>query len=170
MLFNSSIFFIFLGAVLPVFYLLPSKNSKNLFLLVVVSYFFYGYWDWRFCLLLALTTIIDYFIGQKIFITEDGSKRKLLLIISLVVNLGILGFFKYFNFFVQSFQDVCSLFGEKLDYFHLNILLPVGLSFYIFHNISYIVDVYKNKIQPTKNFVDFGLFVVFFPQFITEHS
>src|SRR5690349_1854554 len=114
MLFNSFIFFIFLGIVLPIFYLLPSKNSKNIFLLVV-SYFFYGYWDWRFCLLLALTTVIDFFIGQKLFETTDFRKRKLLLIVSLVVNLGILGFFKYYNFFVQSFEDLSSLFGVKLD-------------------------------------------------------
>jgi len=165
MLFNSFIFFIFLGVVLPVFYLLPGKKSKNLFLLVV-SYFFYGYWDWRFCLLLMFTTVIDFFIGQRLFETTDAGKKKLLLVISLIINLGILGFFKYYNFFVQSFQDVSSLFGVKLDYLHLNIILPVGLSFYIFHNISYIVDVYKNKIQPTKDFVDFGLFVVFFPQLV----
>ena len=165
MLFNSFIFFIFLGLVLPVFYLLPSKNSKNIFLLIV-SYFFYGYWDWRFCLLLALTTVVDFFIGQKLLETKDAARKKLFLVVSLMVNLGILGFFKYFNFFADSFQDLCSLFGVKLDYTHFNILLPVGLSFYIFHNISYIIDVYKNKIQPTKNIVDFGLFVVFFPQLV----
>src|SRR5882762_4213623 len=99
MLFNSFIFFIFLGIVLPVFYLLRTKESKNLFLLLV-SYFFYGYWDWRFCLLLAATTVIDFFVGKQLSLESNRRKRKLLLTSSLVINLGILGFFKYFNFFV----------------------------------------------------------------------
>ncbi|MEO6902452.1 MAG: MBOAT family O-acyltransferase [Bacteroidia bacterium] len=165
MLFNSFIFFIFLGVVLPLFYILPTKSSKNIFLLLI-SYFFYGYWDWRFCLLLMFTTIIDYIIGIKLEKIKEEKKRKLLLTLSLVTNLGILVFFKYFNFFVDSFEDVCAQFGSKLDYVHLNILLPVGLSFYIFHNISYIVDIYRNKIKATHNFVDFALFVVFFPQLV----
>lgn len=165
MIFNSFIFFIFLGVVLPIFYLLPNKTSKNSFLLIV-SYIFYGYWDWRFCLLLTITTVLDYFVGLALYKATDFKKKKLLLTISLVVNLGILGFFKYFNFFVGSFQDMCALFGLKLDYVHLNIILPVGLSFYIFHNISYIMDIYRNKIEPTENIIDFGLFVVFFPQLV----
>jgi alginate O-acetyltransferase complex protein AlgI len=165
MIFNSFIFFIFLGIVLPVFYLLPTKTSKNSFLLIV-SYIFYGYWDWRFCLLLTLTTLIDYYVGKALYQATDNRKRKTLLTISLVINLGILGFFKYFNFFVGSFQDMCSLFGVTVDYLHLNIILPVGLSFYIFHNISYIMDIYRNKIEPTDNLIDFGLFVVFFPQLV----
>ncbi len=165
MIFNSFIFFIFLGIVFPIFYFLPTKTSKNLFLLVV-SYIFYGYWDWHFCLLLALTTIIDYYVGKALFNISDPKKRKLLLTLSLVTNLGVLGFFKYFNFFVGSFQDLCSLFGFTLDSLHLNIILPVGLSFYIFHNISYIMDIYRNKIKPADNLVDFGLFVVFFPQLV----
>ena len=86
--------------------------------------------------------------------------------ISVVVNLSILGFFKYFNFFVESFQDICGWFGTSVDYLHLNIILPVGLSFYIFHNISYIMDIYRGKIEPTHNFIDFALFVVFFPQLV----
>ncbi len=165
MLFNSFIFFIFLGVVLPIFYLLRTKESKNIFLLIV-SYFFYGYWDWRFCLLLAATTLIDFFIGKQLSLIKEAKKRKHLLIISLVANLGTLGFFKYFNFFVQNFQAVCSIFGSTVDFLHLNILLPVGLSFYIFHNISYIVDVYNNKIKATNNLIEFGLFVVFFPQLV----
>ncbi|HRG52207.1 MAG TPA: MBOAT family protein, partial [Bacteroidia bacterium] len=86
--------------------------------------------------------------------------------ISVGINLSILGFFKYFNFFVESFQDICALFGSSVDYLHLNIILPVGLSFYIFHNISYIMDIYRGKIEPTNNFIDFALFVVFFPQLV----
>lgn len=165
MIFNSFIFFIFLGIVLPIFYLLPNKTSKNTFLLIV-SYIFYGYWDWRFCLLLTLTTVIDYFVGKALFNATDFKKRKMLLTVSLVINLGILGFFKYFNFFAESFEDLCGMFGFTVDYTHLNIILPVGLSFYIFHNISYIMDIYRNKIEPTNNIIDFGLFVVFFPQLV----
>ncbi len=165
MIFNSFIFFIFLGIVLPIFYLLPTKTSKNSFLLIV-SYIFYGYWDWRFCLLLTLTTLIDYYVGRELHKATDLKKRKLLLTVSLVINLGILGFFKYFNFFVGTFEDMSALFGVKLDYLHLNIILPVGLSFYIFHNISYIMDIYRRKIEPTDNLIDFGLFVVFFPQLV----
>lgn len=165
MLFNSFIFFIFLGIVLLIFYVLPTKKSKNMFLLLA-SYFFYGYWDWRFCFLLIATTIVDFYIGNRLFATHDSQKRKVLLISSLVINLGVLGFFKYFNFFAESFQDIYSLFGAKADYLHLNILLPVGLSFYIFHNISYITDVYRHKIKPTTDWIDFGLFVAFFPQLV----
>lgn len=165
MIFNSFIFFIFLGIVLPIFYLLPNKTSKNSFLLIV-SYIFYGYWDWRFCLLLTATTLIDYFVGKALYNATNLKKRKLLMTISVVINLAILGFFKYFNFFVESFQDLSALFGVTVDYLHLNIILPVGLSFYIFHNISYIMDIYRNKIEPTDNLIDFGLFVVFFPQLV----
>src|SRR6516164_4772120 len=115
MLFNSFIFFIFLGSVLPVFYLLPNKKAKNLFL-VLVSYIFYGYWDWRFCFLLTLTTVVDFFVGKYIFRAKEERSRKTLLVFSLVVNLTILGFFKYFNFFAESFQDICKLFGGQVDF------------------------------------------------------
>lgn len=165
MLFNSFIFFIFLGIVLPIFYILPSKKSKNIFL-VLASYFFYGYWDWRFCSLLAISTIIDFIIGQKLFNTSNDKKRKLFLIISLISNLGILGFFKYFNFFVDSFQSMSENFGWNLDYLHLNILLPVGISFYTFQTLSYTIDIYRKKLEPTNNFIDFALFVSFFPQLV----
>lgn len=165
MLFNSFIFFLFLGIVLPVFYLLKTKSSRNLFLLIV-SYVFYGYWDWRFCSLLLATTILDFYIGKSINSALDDKKRKILLRISLFINLGILGFFKYFNFFADSLYQVGKKVGVNVDSLHLNILLPIGLSFYIFHNISYIVDIYHKKIKPTANLVDFGLFVAFFPQLV----
>ena len=165
MLFNSFIFLLFLGLVLPVFYFLPNKTSKNLFLLLA-SYFFYGYWDWRFCSLLAISTIIDYFIGQEIFKTENENSRKRLLIISLFTNLGILGIFKYFNFFIDSFLHVTDNFGLGLDFLHLNIILPVGISFYTFQTLSYTLDIYRRKISPTNNFIDFALFVAFFPQLV----
>ncbi len=165
MLFNSFIFFIFLGAVLPVFYLLPNKSSKNIFLLAM-SYFFYGYWDWRFCFLLVLSTVIDYVIGRKIFNSSDSRKRKIYVAISLVSNLGVLGFFKYFNFFVDSFQSLSQSLNWHVDYVHLNILLPVGISFYTFQTLSYTIDIYRKRLEPTKNFIDFALFVAFFPQLV----
>ncbi|PHR45584.1 MAG: membrane-bound O-acyltransferase family protein [Fluviicola sp.] len=165
MLFNSFIFFIFLGAILPIFYFLPNKQSKNIFL-VISSYFFYGYWDWRFCGLLAISTVIDFYIGRKIYETKNTKKRKLFLIISLVSNLGILAFFKYFNFFVDSFVTISENIGWNVDFLHLNILLPVGISFYTFQTLSYTIDVFKKKLEPTKNFIDFALFVSFFPQLV----
>ncbi len=165
MLFNSFIFFIFLGIVLPIFYVLPNKSSKNLFLLIA-SYFFYGYWDWRFCLLLALSTFIDFFIGKMLFNSVNEKKRKSLLFLSLLSNLGILGFFKYYNFFVDSFQTFSNNLGWNVDYLHLNIILPVGISFYTFQTLSYTLDIYRKKLEPTNNFVDFALFVAFFPQLV----
>ena len=165
MLFNSFVFFIFLGVVLPVFYILPSKQSKNIFL-VIASYFFYGYWDWKFCSLIAISTIIDYTVGKLMYNSVSERRRKNLLLISLVSNLGILGFFKYFNFFVDSFQDLATGFGLELDFLHLNILLPVGISFYTFQTLSYTIDIYRKKLKPTDNFIDFSLFVAFFPQLV----
>ena len=165
MLFNSFIFFIFLGIVLPVFYMLPNKRSKNVFLLIS-SYFFYGYWDWRFLFLIAISTGIDYFIGIQLEKTENKLKRKWLVTASLFSNLGILGFFKYFNFFTESFQELGSIFNSNFDYVTLNIILPVGISFYTFQTLSYTIDIYRKKLKPTHDFIDFALFVAFFPQLV----
>ncbi len=165
MLFNSFIFLIFLGVVLPIFYLLPNKRSKNIFLLIS-SYFFYGYWDWKFCSLLAISTIVDFYLGQKLFHEDREKQRKIYLTMSMVVNLGLLGIFKYFNFFVDSFSTLTSNFGYDLDFLHLNIILPVGISFYTFQTMSYTIDIYKREMEPTNSFIDFALFVSFFPQLV----
>lgn len=165
MLFNSFIFFIFLLVILPIFYLLPNKRSKNTFLLLS-SYFFYGYWDWRFCILLAISTIVDFTLGLKLKNENILKKRKLILLTSVFINLGILGFFKYFNFFIGSFEALINITGKPMDYLHLNIILPVGISFYTFQTMSYTLDIYKKKLEPTSNFVDFALFVSFFPQLV----
>ena len=162
MLFNSIIFFIFLSIILPIYYLLPRKIQRNSFLLIA-SYFFYGYWDWKFCLLLATSTIVDYFLGIQIEKNKTQLKKKALLIVSLVTNLGILGFFKYFNFFIDSFSEMVGQFGYSPDYLHLNIILPVGISFYTFQTLSYSIDIYRGSLKPTRNFIDFALFVAFFP-------
>ncbi|MEM6631996.1 MAG: MBOAT family O-acyltransferase [Bacteroidota bacterium] len=165
MLFNSFVFFVFLGLVLPLFYALPDKRSKNVFLLVS-SYAFYGYWDWRFCLLLALSTLIDFFIGKQLHKAEGEELRKRLLLLSLTANLGVLAFFKYFNFFIGSFEALTLSMGMRLDYLHLNIILPVGISFYTFQTLSYTIDIYRKQLKPTHNLIDFALFVAFFPQLV----
>lgn len=165
MLFNSFTFLIFLALVLPVFYLLRKRKSKNSFLLTA-SYVFYGWWDWRFCLLLAFSTCVDYYIGKKIFAERNPRIRKNLLLASLFINLSILGFFKYFNFFTDSFQHLLSPFNIHLDYLHVNIILPVGISFYTFQTLSYTIDIYRRKLTPSDNMIDFALFVSFFPQLV----
>ncbi len=164
MLFNSFIFFIFLAVVLPMYYLLPKRFRNPL--LLVASYFFYGYWDYRFTALLAISTIVDFFIGQKMDATLNPVRRKQLLFLSVFVNLGILGFFKYFGFFVASFSPIAAIFGGNLDYLHLNIILPVGISFYTFQTMSYTLDIYRGRLKPTNNFIDFAVFVSFFPQLV----
>lgn len=165
MLFNSFVFFVFLGIILPIFYMLPSKRMKNLFLLAS-SYIFYGYWDWRFCGLLAFSTIIDFYLGKKIHQSEDETFRKRLLQVSLFSNLGVLAIFKYFNFFIETFEGAAASLGYHLDYLHLNILLPVGISFYTFQTLSYTIDIYRRRLDASRNFIDFALFVAFFPQLV----
>jgi len=164
MLFNSFIFFIFLAVVLPLYYWLPRKLRNPL--LLVSSYVFYGYWDYRFTSLLALSTIIDFFVGQKLHASSDPKTRKRWLLLSMFSNLGILGVFKYYGFFVSSFAPLAAIFGGNLDYLHLNIILPVGISFYTFQTMSYTIDIYRKRLEPTRNFIDFAVFVSFFPQLV----
>jgi alginate O-acetyltransferase complex protein AlgI len=165
MLFNSFVFFVFLAVVLPIFYCLPTKASKNVFLLIA-SYVFYGYWDWRFCALLILSTIIDFYIGLKIHNARTAQLSKRYFLVSLITNLGILGVFKYFNFFIESFQTLSEKLGWQLDMLHLNVILPVGISFYTFQTLSYSIDVYRKKLKPAENIIDFALFVSIFPQLV----
>ena len=164
MLFNSYIFLIFLLFVLPLYYYLPAKY-KN-WLLLLSSYVFYGYWDWRFCLLLLASTVIDFYIGKVMHHTEAPAARKRLLLASLFANLGILGFFKYFNFFIGSFEEMLGGAGSNLDFLHLHIILPVGISFYTFQTLSYTIDIYRKKLKPTDSLLDFAVFVAFFPQLV----
>jgi len=164
MMFNSFIFFIFLLAILPVFYFLPNKNSKNIFLLFS-SYFFYGYLDWRFCGLLALLTLINYYIGKQLDLVTE-KHRTIYFFAGLISNLGILVFFKYVNFFIDSFQVIVHHFGAEIDLLHLNLIIPLGISFYIFQSLAYIIDVYKKRISHTNNLIDFSLFIAFFPKLI----
>jgi D-alanyl-lipoteichoic acid acyltransferase DltB (MBOAT superfamily) len=164
MLFNSYIFLIFLGIVVPAYHFL-SRRHRNIFLLGA-SYIFYGYWDWRFLSLILASTLLDFHVGQAIHRTDEGRRRKILLFLSVAGNLGLLGFFKYYNFFADSFAALASVFGLELDYAHLRIILPVGISFYTFQTLSYTIDIYRRKLSPTDNFIDFALFVAFFPQLV----
>ena len=164
MLFNSCTFLIFIIIVLCCYYLLSWK-SQNKFLLVA-SYFFYGWWDWRFLSLLAISTIVDFLCGKRIASSENPKTRKMLLMVSLCTNLGILGFFKYFNFFSESMHYIHSLVGLKADFPVIGILLPVGISFYTFQSMAYTIDIYRRIETPCYNFYDFALYVSFFPQLV----
>lgn len=167
MLFNSLDFAIFLPIVFLLYWLVFNKNLKiqNL-LIVIASYFFYGWWDWRFLILIVFSTIIDYSMGLKLKDESNDRKRKLFLWISISVNLGLLGVFKYFNFFLENFIAAFSFFGKDISPHMLNIILPVGISFYTFQTLSYTIDVYKKKLEPTRDFIAFSAFVSFFPQLV----
>jgi len=167
MLFNSFEFFIFLPIVFVLYwFVLNKKLSIQNVLLLVASYVFYGWWDIRFLSLIMLSTILDYYVGLKIHSTEEPKKRKHWLWLSMGFNLGLLGFFKYFNFFVDSWISAFNSIGIEMDPFALNIILPVGISFYTFQTMSYSLDIHKRKLEPTKNFVAFATFVAFFPQLV----
>jgi D-alanyl-lipoteichoic acid acyltransferase DltB (MBOAT superfamily) len=167
MLFNSIDFAIFLPIVFLLYWFVANKNLKlQNFLIVVASYVFYGWWDWRFLSLILFSTIVDYLVGRGLEKQENITKRKLLLWASIIVNLGFLGFFKYYNFFLDNFVEAFSFFGHPINPQGLNVILPVGISFYTFQTLSYSIDVYKRKLKPTKDFVAFMAFVSFFPQLV----
>ncbi|WP_033960111.1 MBOAT family O-acyltransferase [Psychroserpens jangbogonensis] len=167
MLFNSIDFAIFLPIVFILYWFVANKNLKlqNL-LIVAASYLFYGWWDWRFLSLILFSTLVDYLVGTKLKTENNQKKRILLLWISICVNLGFLGFFKYYNFFLDNFITAFSFLGTTIKANSLNIILPVGISFYTFQTLSYTIDVYKRRLEPTKDFVAFSAFVSFFPQLV----
>ncbi|WP_338769693.1 MBOAT family O-acyltransferase [Bernardetia sp. ABR2-2B] len=167
MLFNSIDFAIFLPIVFILYWFVTYKNLKlQNFLIVTASYLFYGWWDWRFLLLIVFSTIIDYTVGQKLRNEENKGKRKILLWISILVNFGLLGFFKYYNFFLDNFITAFSFLGTDITTNSLNIILPVGISFYTFQTLSYTIDIYKRELEPTDDFIAFSAFVSFFPQLV----
>jgi len=167
MLFNSIEFLLFLPTVFFLYWFVFKNQlrAQNV-LLLVASYIFYGWWDWRFLSLIIASTFLDYFIAIQLGKTDVSKKRKFLLGISLVGNLGMLGFFKYYNFFVTSWIEAWSSVGITMEASTLNIILPVGISFYTFQTLSYTIDVYRKEMQPTKSFIDFAAFVTFFPQLV----
>lgn len=169
MLFNSLAFAIFLPTVFLIYWLaLRSRMGRNLFILAV-SYLFYGWWDWRFLLLIALTTACSYISGLQIARAEKKGtslQRRLWLWGNVGLNLGILILFKYYNFFVNSASALLAQFGITLDSVTLNLILPVGISFYTFQALSYTIDVYRRQIEPTRDIVAFFAFISFFPQLV----
>ena len=167
MFFNSIDFALFLPIVFILYWFVTNKYlvAQNL-LIVVASYVFYGWWDWRFLFLILFSTCVDFIIGLKLGEEPNNKKRKILLWISICVNIGLLGVFKYYNFFLDNFVIAFSFFGKELSVDSLNIILPVGISFYTFQTLSYTIDVYRRNLEPTKNIVAFTAFVSFFPQLV----
>ena len=168
MLFNSVDFALFFPLVFTLYWLIPNnKIALQNLLLTIASYIFYGWWDWKFLFLIFISTVADFTIGNKIVKTSSEKNKKLLLLSSLLINLGVLGFFKYFNFFIENFKQAYSFLGFDFTGPTLNIVIPVGISFYTFQTLSYTLDVYKEKLKPTNDFISFSAFVCFFP--ITTH-
>lgn len=167
MLFNSFSFGIFLFVTILLYWLLFNRNIKvrNVFLLAA-SYFFYGCWNWKLLILIVIVSLTDFVFGALIHKEDRPSFRKVYLAFSLVINLGILGFFKYYNFFIDSFYSIIGFFGETSAPPLLSIVLPVGISFYTFQGLSYVLDIYYKKFQPTKDVVAFFAFISFFPQLV----
>ncbi|PZU81441.1 MAG: membrane-bound O-acyltransferase family protein [Chryseobacterium sp.] len=162
MLFNSLSFAIFLPIVFALYWLTKTRRKQNI-LLMIASYYFYACWDWRFLFLLAFSTVLDYYTGLKIEESQKKSSKKFWFWLSIGVNLGFLGFFKYYNFFAESFAELFSGFGMQTSPWVLQIILPVGISFYTFHGLSYVIDIYKERIKAEKSWIDYALFVSFFP-------
>ena len=167
MIFNSIDFAIFLPVVF-LFYWAVHKHHVSYQNLIVVgsSYVFYGWWDWRFLGLIIFSTLLDFFVALQLEKFKESRGRKALLMLSLTVNLGMLGFFKYFNFFLDSFNTAFSFFGQSVELRMLEIILPVGISFYTFQTLSYTIDVYRRKLCPTRNIIQFAAYVCFFPQLV----
>ena len=167
MLFNSITFFVFLPIVFFLYWFVLKKRLKaQNILILVASYVFYAWWDWRFLGLIIFSTLVDFYLGIAIGKLTSSKKSKYLLWISLLVNLGLLGVFKYFNFFIETWVEAWSGLGIDQEVSTLSIILPVGISFYTFQTLSYTIDVYKKKLQPTQSLLNFAAYVAFFPQLV----
>lgn len=164
MQFTSPSFWLWFVGIFAVYTRLPHR-AQNL-LLLAFSYIFYGAWDWRFLSLIFISTAVDFYVGRRLHEERDDKKRKRWLLISLGANLGLLGVFKYANFFAGSLQHLLHNFGVQADSLTLSIVLPVGISFYTFQTLSYTIDIYRRKMEPSESLVDFALFVAFFPQLV----
>ncbi len=164
--FNSLDFVLFFLVVYGVYVALSRSRHAQNAMLLVASYVFYGFWDWRFCSLLLVSTAVDFAVGHNLTRATTPARKKLLLIASVTTNLGILCFFKYFGFFVESTADLLALLGFNDTFTTLNIILPLGISFYTFQTMSYTIDIYRGRLSPIRNPIDFALFVSFFPQLV----
>jgi alginate O-acetyltransferase complex protein AlgI len=167
MQFNSFAFAVFLPIVFLIYWFVFNKNvrSQNLFILLA-SYFFYGWWDWRFLGILMFTTIVDYFLAIRIHKAASEKTGKIWLGLSLFMNLGLLCFFKYWNFFVDSWITAWSSLGVHMNPLTVSVILPIGISFYTFQELSYTLDVYKKRMEPVLDLVGFAAFITFFPQLV----
>jgi D-alanyl-lipoteichoic acid acyltransferase DltB (MBOAT superfamily) len=166
MLFNSVEYACLLAIVFGGFWLLGNRRLPRVLLLLVASYVFYACWNAKYLALIFLSSNVDFFIGRGLARAERAGIRRLLLAASVIVNLGVLCTFKYFNFFVDSFVDLLAAMGIESDGTHLEVLLPVGISFYTFQTLSYTIDVYRRKMAPTNRYFEYLLFVSFFPQLV----
>lgn len=167
MLFNSLDFAIFLPTVFILYWMVFRNSFKRQnILLVLASYVFYGWWDWRFLSLILFSTLVDFWVGLQLGKNQDEKVRRGFLTLSVLVNLGFLGFFKYYNFFVDNFREAFSFLGYQFEGYSLSIVLPVGISFYTFQTMSYTIDLYRKKLQPTADFIAFSAFISFFPQLV----
>ncbi|WP_242202511.1 MBOAT family O-acyltransferase [Aestuariivivens insulae] len=167
MLFNSLSFALFLPLVFLLYWFVFNKSLKwQNVLIVVASYVFYGWWDYRFLALIVFSTLVDFVVGKQLETTTTITRRKLLLGVSLVCNLGLLGFFKYYNFFVDTWMEAWHMFGISMERSTLQIILPIGISFYTFQTLSYTIDVYRKKVGASHDFISFAAYVSFFPQLV----
>jgi alginate O-acetyltransferase complex protein AlgI len=167
MLFNSFEFLIFLPTVFGLYwFLLKNQPKLQNILILLSSYLFYGWWDYRFLSLLIFSTLLDYSVAIQLGKSQKENTRKLLLGISLLGNLGLLGFFKYYNFFIENLTSALELAGIQANPLSLNVILPVGISFYTFQTLSYTIDVYRKKLNPAQDFIQFSAYVTFFPQLV----
>jgi D-alanyl-lipoteichoic acid acyltransferase DltB (MBOAT superfamily) len=166
MLFNSLDFAFFLAIVFALYWLAKRSIKLQNTILLISSYYFYACWDWRFLSLILISSLVDFLVGIALSNQEHVVKRKVLLWTSISVNIGFLAFFKYYNFFVEEFVAVFSMFGREIQANSLNIILPIGISFYTFQTLSYSIDIYKRKLEPSRDFISFSAFVSFFPQLV----
>ncbi|HBP46062.1 MAG TPA: membrane-bound O-acyltransferase family protein [Flavobacteriales bacterium] len=167
MLFNSPEFLLFLPIVFALYWFVVQRNlrAQNV-LLVLASYVFYGWWDWRFLGLIALSTVVDYLVVLQIEGAQEKRAKQQWLSLSMVVNLGLLCYFKYSNFFIESWVDAWAAAGVNMQISSLKVILPVGISFYTFQTLSYSIDVYRGNLKPTRSLINFAAFVSFFPQLV----
>ncbi len=166
MFFNSIDFAVFFPLFLIFYWLTAKKLGARNLVILTFSYIFYGWWDWRFLSLIIISSVVDFIIGQKLYKAKNQSVKKKLLFLSLFINLGFLVYFKYANFFIDSFINTFKFFGADINSYSLHIILPVGISFYTFQTLSYTIDIYRGQLKPTKNWLAFFSFVAFFPQLV----
>jgi D-alanyl-lipoteichoic acid acyltransferase DltB (MBOAT superfamily) len=166
MLFNSFAFALLFGILFPSYWLLSRWPRAQNVLLLAAAYYFYSRWDFRFLSLLIISTVMDYACGLWVAREEDPRRRKAVVALSMALNLGMLGFFKYYNFFADSLHEALARAGLSFSLWHLQVALPIGISFYTFQSMSYVIDVYRREIPPTRNLVQFAAFVSFFPHLV----